>query len=56
MKIPKDSNIMGGRFELAIKDPETNEERYEARFVIQGHRDRDKDVLTDESSRNISNQ
>ncbi len=34
-----------GRFELAIKDPSTSEQRYKARFVISGLRDSDKSIL-----------
>eukprot|EP00171_Calliarthron_tuberculosum_P008498 IDg8498t1 len=41
-EMPPNANVMGGRFVLAIKDPETKEERYKARFVVQGYNDKDK--------------
>lgn len=44
-ELPKNANILGGRFVLAIKDPNTKEERYKARLVVQGHRDRHKPYL-----------
>lgn len=40
--IPENANILKARFVLAIKHIETNEPRYKARVVIQGHRDVDK--------------
>lgn len=39
--IPKGSNITNGRFFVAIKNVETNEPYCKARFVAQGHRDRE---------------
>lgn len=36
-EVPENSNILGGRFVLAIKNKETDEEVYKARFVVQGH-------------------
>lgn len=44
-KLPQDANILGGRFILAIKQPGTQNERYKERFVVQGHRDREKDLI-----------
>eukprot|EP00171_Calliarthron_tuberculosum_P016379 IDg16379t1 len=44
-EISEDSNLMGGRFVLAIKDVGTDTERYKARFIILGHRDKDKTSL-----------
>ena len=44
-EIPNNPNILGGRFVLAVKNPSTKEEVYKARFVVQGHRDRDKAIL-----------
>ena len=44
-KIPKNANILGGRFILAIKQPGTTNERYKARFVVQGHKDREKEYI-----------
>lgn len=34
-----DSNIVNGRFVLAIKDEGTNKELWEVRFVVQGYKD-----------------
>ena len=44
-EIPRNLNILDGRFILVIKNPNTREEIYKARFVVQGHRDRDKAFL-----------
>eukprot|EP00178_Gracilaria_changii_P005395 TRINITY_DN1884_c0_g1_i3.p3 TRINITY_DN1884_c0_g1~~TRINITY_DN1884_c0_g1_i3.p3 ORF type:complete len:232 (-),score=35.81 TRINITY_DN1884_c0_g1_i3:1688-2383(-) len=38
-------NIMGRRFALSIKDKETDNDVYKARFIVQGHTDVDKDLL-----------
>ena len=43
--IPANSNILGGRFVLSIKNVDTADELFKARFVAQGHRDRDKNTL-----------
>lgn len=48
--IPKNSNVMNGRFVMAIKDIETDKPFYKARFVVQGHRDREKDNLVHNST------
>jgi hypothetical protein len=37
--IPPGSNTLGGRFVLCIKDPGTDQERWKARFAVQGHKD-----------------
>lgn len=42
-------NILGGRFVLAIKDGGTPKERWKARFVVQGHRDKMKRSLVHDS-------
>ena len=42
-------NILGGRFVLAIKDAGTNKERWKARFVVQGHREKLKTSLVHDS-------
>ena len=44
-EIPPESNILGGRIILAIKNPNTPTERYKARFIVQGHKDREKEFL-----------
>lgn len=41
-KVPHDANILGGRFFLAIKNTDTQEQRYKARFIIQGNLDKEK--------------
>ena len=48
-EVPDDANILGGRFVLAIKNPDTDEVIYKARFVVQGHKDKDKDLLIHDS-------
>ena len=48
-EVPDDANIRGGRFVLAIKNPDTDEEIYKARFVVQGHKDKEKDFLIHDS-------
>lgn len=40
--IPPNSNILGGRIILAIKNPSTPTERYKAQFMIQGHKESEK--------------
>lgn len=41
-EVSEDANVIGGRFVLVIKDAETNNPLYKARFVAQGHLNRDK--------------
>ena len=48
-EVPKGSNIINGRFVMAIKDTETNKPYFKARFVAQGHRDKEKSVLVHNS-------
>lgn len=43
--IPHDANILGGRFVLSIKQPNTEEELYKARFIVQGHKDKEKGFI-----------
>lgn len=43
--VPTGANILGGRFILAIKNVNTDEEVYKARFVVQGHTDIEKNLL-----------
>jgi len=40
--VPNGASIMGGRFVPAIKNPSTEVEKAKARFVLQGHMDKDK--------------
>ena len=49
-EVPEDANILGGRFVLSIKNKNTGEEIYKARFVVQGHKDADKGLLVHTSS------
>lgn len=43
--IPKDANIVGGRFVLTIKNKGTDRETAKARYVAQGHRDKEKPFI-----------
>lgn len=43
-------DFMCGRFALAVKNSETNLPVYKARFVVQGHTDREKDILVHSAS------
>lgn len=43
--VRKDAKVMGGRFVLAIKNTETGRPSYKARFVVQVHVDREKEML-----------
>ena len=48
-KVPADANILSSRFAFALKNPGTSNERYKARFIVQGHQDREKDVVLNRS-------
>ena len=48
--IAEGSNVLGGRFVLSIKNMNTDKEIYKARFVVQGHKDLDKNYLVYSSS------
>lgn len=41
-EMPENANILPKRFAMSIKDKETEEPYYKSRFVVQGHRDREK--------------
>lgn len=43
--LPANCNILGGRFTISIKNPETEPEKYKARFVAQGHLDPEKPFM-----------
>ena len=47
--VPKGANVLRGRFVLAIKEPDTERELLKTRFVVQGHRDREKGMMVKES-------
>lgn len=49
-EVPEGANILGSRFVLSIKNKDTGDEVYKARFVVQGHKDREKDFLVHISS------
>lgn len=49
-ELPEDSNILGGRFLLSIKDKGTPEELYKARFVVQGFSDAENNILVHAST------
>ena len=38
-EVPKDANVLPGRFVLAIKSAEDGQVKFKARYVIGGHRD-----------------
>ena len=48
--IPRDANILGGRFVLSIKNKGSHYEMYKARFVALGHKDREKHLLVHDST------
>ena len=47
--VPHGANLLKGRFVLAIKDPGTKDQRFKARFVIQGHKDQEKQNMVTEA-------
>jgi len=51
-EIPDEANRLGGRYVLAIKDSGTDREVWKARYVVQGHRDQEKDIMV-RSSTNV---
>lgn len=53
--LDKDANILGGRFVLTIKNKGTEGELFKALFVVQGHLDREKELLL-HASTTVSNQ
>lgn len=48
--LPPDANIMGGRFVLAVKNKGLPNELLKARYVVQGHTDREKNILVHAST------
>ena len=44
-EVPRNANILGGRFVLTIKDSGTSKETYKARYVVQGYADKLKSSL-----------
>lgn len=49
-EIPNNANILGARFVLTLKDMEKEQPKFKARFVVQGHRDKEKSALVHEST------
>lgn len=48
--VPPGANVLGGRFVLAIKNADTSDEVYKARFVVQGHTVIEKNLLVHNST------
>lgn len=48
--LERDANVLGGRFVLTIRNKGTNDEIFRARFVVQGHLDREKELLVHAST------
>lgn len=46
-----DANVLGGCSVLAIKIPKTDQPTYKARFVVQGHMYKYKDLIVNNSNR-----
>ena len=44
-ELPDDPNVLVARFILCIKDINTGNEKFKARFIVQGHTDSEKEVL-----------
>lgn len=49
-QVPRDANVLNGRFVLSIKNEGTTEEKEKARFVVQGHKDKEKNFLVHNSN------
>lgn len=49
-EVPPDANVLNGRFFITIKDIETNEPIHKARYVVQGHKDKEKNRLVHNST------
>lgn len=49
-EIDPQANVLGGRFVLTIKNKDTDNEIFKARFVVQGHLDKEKELLVHTSS------
>lgn len=48
--VSKKSNVLEGHFELAVKNPGTDEDVWKVRFVLQIHTDTEKNTLVNASS------
>ena len=49
-EVPKNVNILGGRFVLAIKNSKSDKEVWKASYVVQGHKDKLKTSLVHDVS------
>lgn len=49
-EVPADSNVLGGRFVLAVKNIGTKDEKAKARYIAQGHKDKDKPYMVHDTS------
>lgn len=47
--LPEDANFVGNRFVLTIKEPGSNKPTYKARWVLQGHHDRYRHSIANDS-------
>ena len=48
--VPKGANILSGRYVLVIKNVVTDKPVFKARLVVQGHKDKDKNILVHNST------
>lgn len=48
--IPRVANVLGGRFAHSIKNKDTKYDKYKARYIVQGHKDREKYKLVHTST------
>lgn len=44
-QLPHDVNILGGIFTLTIKQPQTEDELYKARFIVHVHKDKENEYI-----------
>jgi hypothetical protein len=49
-EMPANANLLGSRFVITIKDIGTDRELYKARYVVQGHRDKEKTSMVHHST------
>lgn len=47
--LPSDANFVGNRFVLCIKDPGTPDQRFKARWILQGHQDKQRHNIANDS-------
>jgi Reverse transcriptase (RNA-dependent DNA polymerase) len=49
-ELPPGANVLSGRFVITIKDIGTDKELYKARYVVQGHRDKEKTSMVHQNT------